>query len=105
MQTRYQDNRSKAGVIASKVRCGDRGSWYSPKTWHANSTYAKHVWRCNAEYINEKKCTGATFTSLQLEEIFVLALEGLLEQMNISGSIFSKALAELLETASDEKVL
>ena len=57
--------------------CGQCGSWYGSKTWHAGSKYEKRIWRCNHKYAGKMKCTTPHLTDQQIKDTFAEALRQL----------------------------
>lgn len=69
---------SGARDFSSMVICGDCGAYYGSKVWHSNDKYKKVVYRCNNKY-NGDKCKTPSIDEEHLEEIFVEAINQLLE--------------------------
>ena len=47
---------SGKSIFASRIVCGDCGSFYGPKVWNSNSKYRRVIWQCNGKFQGEKKC-------------------------------------------------
>ena len=82
-QLRLDANRAKyhqSGVrdFSSMIVCGDCGAFYGSKVWHSNDKYRKVVYRCNRKYSGEK-CATPSVDENRLEEMFVEAINQLLE--------------------------
>ena len=66
---------SGKSCFASRVVCGDCGAFYGSKVWHSTDAYRRVVWRCNGNYIGEKKCSTPYITQDELEKAFVSVME------------------------------
>ena len=64
---------SGCSAFASKVICGDCGSFYGPKVWHSTDKYKKVIYRCNNKYADEK-CRTPVITEEILQKGFVRAV-------------------------------
>lgn len=87
---------SRQRTFSGKIRCGQCGSWYGSKTWHAGSKYEKRVWRCNHKYDGDTICTTPHLSDQQLQEAFVGAVRKMLAKRGeIDGLLETELLAEL----------
>lgn len=68
---------SRTREFSGKIMCGQCGSWYGSKTWHAGSKYEKRIWRCNHKYAGKTKCATPHLTDQQIKATFTQALENL----------------------------
>ena len=60
------------------VFCGDCGSVFGSKVWHANDKYRRVVWQCNRKYQNKEKiCATPHMTEGELKDIVVFAMRKL----------------------------
>ena len=55
------------------VFCGDCGSRYGSKVWHANDKYRKIIWQCNRKYAGTI-CKSPHLTDPQIEDIVMRAM-------------------------------
>lgn len=62
---------SGIGIFASKIKCGECGAWYGPKTWHSSDKYRKIVYLCNQKYSGERKCTTPYVTEEEIKGLFI----------------------------------
>ena len=62
---------SGVGIFASKIKCGQCGSWYGSKVWHSNDKYRKVVYHCNHKFEKDKTCTTPHFTEDEIKEMFI----------------------------------
>lgn len=74
---KIKDNRQKGvRIFSGMVYCGDCGSRYGSKVWHANDKYRKVVWQCNRKYAGTI-CKSPHLTDTQLEDIVLRAMNKL----------------------------
>lgn len=92
---------SGAGVFATKVKCAECGSWYGSKVWHSTDKYRKVVYRCNHKYGDGKKCSTPHFTEDELKELFISALNRVID---IRDEVIEN-IRRLAETAGDNAEL
>lgn len=62
---------SGVGIFASKIKCGQCGSWYGSKVWHSNDKYRKVIYRCNYKFDKNKKCSTPHFTEEAIKDMFI----------------------------------
>ena len=44
-------------VLATRIVCGDCGSYFGPKVWNSTSKYKRTIWQCNNKFKGETKCS------------------------------------------------
>lgn len=66
-------------VFSGMVYCGDCGSRYGSKVWHANDKYRRIIWQCNRKYAGTI-CKPPHLTDAQLEDIVLLAMGKLCDE-------------------------
>ena len=71
---------SGTGLFASKIKCGECGSWYGSKVWHSNSKYRREIYRCNHKFNNEKKCETPHLTEEEVKQAFISAVNQLISE-------------------------
>lgn len=88
---------SRQRTFSGKIRCGQCGSWYGSKTWHAGSKYEKRVWRCNNKYGTGETCTTPHLSDHEIQEAFIQEVHKLLNEINDDNAddIDKAVLAEL----------
>ena len=65
---------SGLNILASKLVCGDCGSFFGPKVWNSTKAeYRRVVWQCNSKYKGECKCSTPHFDEEKIKEKFVIA--------------------------------
>ena len=65
--------------FASKIVCGDCGSFFGSKVWHSTSKYRRTIWQCNHKFKDGEKCTTPHITEDELKDGFITAWNSLLE--------------------------
>ena len=63
-------------LFSGIVYCGDCGSLYGSKVWHATDKYRKVVWQCNHKY-EGAICRSPHLTDTELEAVVVKAMSRL----------------------------
>ena len=79
---RREQNGKHSGVsiFANKIKCGCCGGWYGAKVWHSTDKYRRVIYRCNKKYAHkEKPCSTRHLTEEEIKQIFVKALNSLVE--------------------------
>jgi len=66
-------------VFASRIICGDCGSFYGSKVWNSNSKYRRTIWQCNAKFKGEHKCTTPHLDEQQIKTRFLAAFDNLID--------------------------
>lgn len=70
---------SGSSIFASRIVCGDCGSFYGPKVWHSNSKYRRVIWQCNEKFSGEKKCGTPHLMEEDIKVRFLTAFNKLLD--------------------------
>ena len=65
--------------FASKIVCGDCGSFFGPKVWHSTSKYRRTIWQCNRKFKDGDKCATPHIMEDALKDGFITAWNSLLE--------------------------
>ncbi|MDF2645361.1 MAG: site-specific recombinase [Paenibacillus sp.] len=77
-RTNGKNRYSGVGLFASKIKCGQCGSWYGAKVWHSNSKYRREIYRCNHKFKNDKKCETPHLTEEEVKQAFISAVNQLI---------------------------
>ena len=93
---------SAASIFASKIKCGQCGSWYGSKVWHSNSKYRRTIYQCNHKFKGEEKCGTPHFDAEAIKERFVLAMNKLLIDKDEIVANLTEIINTLFDTASLE---
>ena len=88
-------------IFSSKIKCGECGEWYGPKTWHSNSKYRKAVWQCNRKHSTGKHksthCKTPYMTDEKIQNAFISAVN----KMITNKSDVLNKLEEISKTLAD----
>ena len=79
---RREQNGKHSGVsiFANKIKCGCCSGWYGAKVWHSTDKYRRVIYRCNKKYAHKgKPCSTRHLTENEIKQIFVKALNSLVE--------------------------
>ena len=79
---RREQNGKHSGVsiFANKIKCGCCGGYYGAKVWHSTDKYRRVIYRCNKKYAhNGKPCSTRHLTEEEIKQIFVKALNSLVD--------------------------
>ena len=96
------------GLFSDKLICGCCGHPYGSKVWHSNDQYRRVVWRCNAKYRNQEKCTSPHLTEDEIQAAFVYVMNRLIEnKKNIiaDSKMLMKQLTDCTELTVEEQKL
>lgn len=72
------DRYSGVDIFASRIVCGECGSYYGAKVWHSNSKYRRIIYRCNHKYHDGKTCSTPNLTEDEIKLSFVAAVNRLI---------------------------
>ena len=71
---------SSVSIFANKIKCGCCDGWYGAKVWHSTDKYRRVIYRCNKKYAHKgKPCSTRHLTEEEIKQIFVKALNSLME--------------------------
>ena len=98
-QKRKGQRKSTAGVFASKIICGDCGSFYGSKVWHSTSKYRRTIWQCNQKFKNKEKCSTPHLTEEQLKQAFVEVFNSTIENRDELISTINELVCTLTDTS------
>ena len=90
---------SGKSCFASRIVCGDCGSFYGSKVWHSTDAYRRTVWRCNNKYDGEIKCSTPHVTQEDLERAFVSVMQRMLQEKTEILAACRAVLEVALDTA------
>ena len=79
---RREQNGKHSGVsiFSNKIKCGCCGGYYGAKVWHSTDKYRRVIYRCNKKYAHKgKPCSTRHLTECEIKQIFVKALNSLVE--------------------------
>ena len=72
-KTRY----SGVDILASKLICGECGSFYSPKVWHSTDQYRRVIYQCGHKY-KGCKCFTPNLTAETIKDVFIRAFNDMI---------------------------
>lgn len=81
------------------VYCGDCGSRFGSKVWHANDKYRKVIWQCNRKYAGTI-CKSPHLTDAQLEDIVLRAMRRLSDEREEIIQTAERLLATVYDTSA-----
>ena len=71
---------SSVSIFVNKIKCSCCGAWYGAKVWHSTDKYRRVIYRCNKKYAHKgKPCSTRHLTEEEIKQIFVKALNSLME--------------------------
>ena len=71
---------SGVSIFANKIKCGCCDGWCGAKVWHSTDKYRRVIYRCNKKYAHKgKPCSARHLTEEEIKQIFVKALNSLVE--------------------------
>ena len=73
-----KNRHSGVGMFASRIKCGECGSWYGSKVWHSTSKYRRTIYRCNHKFNGEEKCQTPHLDEETIKQFFISAVNSLL---------------------------
>ena len=65
---------SGISIFSTKIKCGECGHWYGPKTWHSGTSYQKTVLQCNNKYKGGHICKSPNLSEQGVKELFAKAV-------------------------------
>lgn len=65
-------------VLATRIVCGDCGSYFGPKVWNSTSKYKRTIWQCNNKFKGETKCRTPHIEEQEIKSRFVSVINTLL---------------------------
>jgi len=74
---------SSTSVFASKIICGDCGSYFGAKVWHSNSKYRRVIYQCNSKFKGGHFCTTPHLYEYEIQQKFLNAFARYFEQRDV----------------------
>lgn len=65
-------------VLATRIVCGDCGSYFGPKVWNSTSKYKRTIWQCNNKFKGETKCSTPHIEEQEIKSRFISVINFLL---------------------------
>lgn len=73
---------SGVDILASKLICGECGSFYSPKVWHSTDQYRRVIYQCGHKYNGTCKCSTPNLTAESIHTAFINAFNHMITNKN-----------------------
>ncbi len=89
--------------FSGRVKCADCGSIYGPKVWHSNDKYRRTVWQCLNKFNNDRKCTTPHLLETELEEVYIKAVNELIENADEVKKKVEDTILKVLDTSELER--
>ena len=109
MVQREIERRKKGGsrhsgvwMFASRIKCGQRSSWFGAKVWHSNSKYRRTIYQCNHKFKNKEKCATPHLDEEAIKGYFVSAVNKLLTDKDMIIANFMLMRDSLFDTEALE---
>jgi len=104
MRKRKTAGRAQRGMnpFSTKIKCGQCGQFFGPKTWHSNSKYRRTIWRCNHKYSNGEHCQTPHLYETAIQKAFVNAFNQLIGDRGRLKEDYGIILSVLTDTAALE---
>lgn len=74
---------SSTSIFASKMICGDCGSYFGAKVWHSNSKYRRVIYQCNSKFKGEHFCTTPHLYESEIQQKFLNAFSRYFGQKDV----------------------
>lgn len=88
------------GMFASRIICGQCGSFYGSKVWHSTSKYRRTIYQCNNKFKGEEKCGTPHLDEETIKRLFVEAVNKLLAEKDKILANFDFVKQALFDTAA-----
>lgn len=97
-----KNRHSGVGMFASRIKCGECGSWYGSKVWHSTSKYRRTIYRCNHKFNGDMRCKTPHLDEDTIKRLFVSAVNKLLADKDEIIANFALLRDDLYGTADLE---
>jgi len=97
-----KNRHSGVGMFASRIKCGECGSWYGSKVWHSTSKYRRTIYRCNHKFNGDMKCKTPHLDEDTIKRLFLSAANKLLADKDEIIANFALMYDDLFGTADLE---
>ncbi|OPZ22277.1 MAG: Transposon gamma-delta resolvase [Firmicutes bacterium ADurb.BinA205] len=93
---------NRPNLLSTKIICGDCGGTYGSKVWHSTDKYRRVIWQCNDKF-QGVKCSTPHLTEEQVKELFIKAVNLLLDKRRGIIATYERIITVELDTAELEK--
>ncbi|MFX4263138.1 recombinase family protein [Pelotomaculum propionicicum] len=94
---------SGVNCFASRIVCGDCGSFYGRKVWHSGSQYASTVWQCNRKFNKQEFCTTPHLKEESIKRAFLEAFNSLIDNKAEILENYDGIIARITDCRRQEK--
>lgn len=94
---------SAINCFASRIVCGDCGSFYGRKVWHSTSKYATTIWQCNNKFHKREFCSTPYLKEEVIKKAFVEAFNSLIENKEEIIAGYEEIIEKLTDFSKQEK--
>ncbi len=77
-RSRKKSRYSGVDILASKIVCGECGSFYSPKVWHSTDQYRRTIYQCGHKY-KGCKCGTPHLIAEEIHKVFIDAVNDMIQ--------------------------
>lgn len=102
---RLLKNKTSNSIFATKIICGECGSYYGSKVWHSNSKHRTHIWRCNRKYGGDTPCATQFIREDEIKAGFISAFNQILGDKEQYVAKLEKLVLMLADTSALEENL
>ena len=94
---------SGISCFASRIVCGDCGSFYGRKVWQSNSKYARTVWQCNRKFKEQEFCTTPHLKEENIKKAFMEAFNSLIDNKDEILANYDEIIAQITDCRRQER--
>ncbi|HNX29465.1 MAG TPA: recombinase family protein [Syntrophomonadaceae bacterium] len=94
---------SGISCFASRIVCGDCGSFYGRKVWQSNSKYARTVWQCNRKFKEREFCTTPHLKEENIKKAFMEAFNSLIDNKDEILANYDEIIAQITDCRRQER--
>lgn len=94
---------SGISCFASRIVCGDCGSFYGRKVWQSNSKYARTVWQCNRKFKEQEFCATPHLKEENIKKAFMEAFNSLIDNKDEILANYDEIIAQITDCQRQER--
>jgi len=94
---------SGINCFASRIECGECGSFYCRKVWHSGSKYAGTIWQCNKKFNKQEFCTTPHLKEENIKRAFMDAFNSLIDNKAEIMENYNGIIARITNCKRQEK--
>ena len=92
---------SGKSIFASRIICGDCGSFFGSKVWHSTSKYRRVIWQCNNKFKGQQLCSTPHLYEDEIKQRFINAFSMFFQEKDL----ILETVQMLIESISDTSAL